>query len=88
MKAIVDLSPAAPCPAEFNLAAYVLAAGRATPDKMALNVYESGQPRRYSYAELTKAVLGTATGLKAAGVRAGDRVMIRIGSTANFQFVF
>jgi acyl-coenzyme A synthetase/AMP-(fatty) acid ligase len=88
MKAIVDLSPAAPCPAEFNLAAYVLAAGRATPDKMALNVYESGQPRRYSYAELTEAVLGTATGLKAAGVRAGDRVMIRIGSTANFPVCF
>ena len=88
MKAIVDLSPAAPCPAKFNLAAYVLAAGRATPDKMALNVYESGQPRRYSYAELTEAVLGTATGLKAAGVRAGDRVMIRIGSTADFPVCF
>ena len=88
MKAVLDLSPAAPCPAHFNLADYVLSAGRATPDKIALTVYENGHPQRYSYAALTQAVLGAATGLQAAGIGAGDRVMLRIGNTVDFPVCF
>ena len=88
MKAVLDLSPAPHCPAQFNLADYVLSAGHATPDKIALTVYEDGHPQRYTYAALAQAVLGAATGLKAAGVGAGDRVMLRIGNTVNFPVCF
>ena len=88
MKAVLDLSPAPHCPAQFNLADYVLSAGHATPDKIALIVYEDGHPQRYTYAALAQAVLGAATGLKAAGVGAGDRVMLRIGNTVDFPVCF
>ena len=88
MTAIVDFPPAPPCPEQFNLANYILEAGQITPDKIALRVYEAGMPRRYSYAELTKAVLGAATGFHDAGIRGGDRVMMRIGSTVDFPVTF
>ena len=38
MHALIDTGPFQPCPAPFNLAAYVLAAGQATPDKIALQI--------------------------------------------------
>lgn len=88
MKAVLDLSPAPQCPTQFNLSEYVLDAGRATPKKIALTVYENGLPNHYTYAALTQAVLGTATGLSAAGVEAGDRVMLRIGNTIDFPVCF
>ena len=88
MTAIVDFSPAPPCPEQFNLANYIFKAGQTTPDKIALRVYESGMPRSYSYAELTQAVLGAATGFHDAGIRGGDRVMMRIGSTVDFPVTF
>ena len=88
MTAIVDFSPAPPCPEQFNLANYILAAGQTTPNKIALRVYESGMPRLYSYAKLTQAVLGAATGFHDAGIRGGDRVMMRIGSTVDFPVTF
>ena len=47
MTAIVDFSPAPPCPEQFNLANYILEAGQTTPAKIALKVYESGMPRSY-----------------------------------------
>ena len=88
MKAVLDLSPAPQCPTQFNLTEYVLAAGRATPEKIALTVYENGLANHYTYAALTQAVLGTATGLSAAGVEAGDRVMLRMGNTIDFPVCF
>ena len=88
MDALIDLSPAAPCPQKFNLAAYVLSAARKTPHKIALTVYEAGIARRYSYAKMAQAVFGAATGLRQAGIRAGDRVMLRIGNTVDFPVCF
>ena len=88
MDALIDLSPAAPCPQKFNLAAYVLSAASKTPHKIALTVYEAGIARRYSYAQMAQAVFGAATGLRQAGIRAGDRVMLRIGNTVDFPVCF
>jgi acyl-CoA synthetase (AMP-forming)/AMP-acid ligase II len=88
MDALIDLSPAAPCPQNFNLAAYVLSAATQTPQKTALTVYEEGIPRRYSYAHMVRAVFGAATGLRQAGIAAGDRVLLRIGNTVDFPVCF
>ena len=88
MDALIDLSPAPPCPQNFNLAAYVLAAANNTPGKVALTVYEAGVARKYSYAQLARAVFGVATGLRQAGIAAGDRVLLRIGNTVDFPVCF
>jgi acyl-CoA synthetase (AMP-forming)/AMP-acid ligase II len=70
------------------LAAYVLSAASKTPHKIALTVYEAGIVRRYSYAQLAQAVFGAATGLRQAGIRADDRVMLRIGNSVDFPVCF
>jgi acyl-CoA synthetase (AMP-forming)/AMP-acid ligase II len=70
------------------LAAYVLSAARKTPHKIALTVYEAGIARRYSYAQMVQAVFGAATGLRQSGIRAGDRVILRIGNTVDFPVCF
>ena len=77
-----------PCPAPFNLADYVLRAGRATPDKIALAVLGLARAERWSFARLEQATLGMAGGLLAAGLSPGDRVMLRLGNTAQFPVAF
>ena len=76
-----------PCPAPFNLAAYVLAAGAKTPDHPALEVLGIA-PQIWSYARLIAAVRGTSAGLQAAGLRAGDTVLLRLGNTADFPIAY
>ena len=76
----------APCPAPFNLAAHVLAAGAATPDKTALQIL--GTQTALTYAQLTAAVQGTATGLLSHGFAPGDRILLRLGNTADFPIAF
>ncbi|HRO14236.1 MAG TPA: glycine cleavage T C-terminal barrel domain-containing protein [Paracoccus sp. (in: a-proteobacteria)] len=68
----------------FNLAEHVLAAGAATPDKLALAVVGPSRAERWSYARLIAAVRGTATGLLHRGLRPGDRVLLRIGNEPAF----
>ena len=76
-----------PCPDPFNLAAYVLEAGRHTPEKSALEVLgKAGQ--LWSYAQLISAVRGAAHGLLQAGLGAGDIVMLRLGNTADFPIAY
>jgi len=77
-----------PCPSPFNLARHVLQAGLAAPDKIALA--EPGPPRetRWRYARLTRAVRGMAGGFRAAGLRPGDRLLLRLGNTADFPIAF
>jgi len=77
-----------PCPSPFNLARHVLQAGLAAPDKTALA--EPGPPRetRWRYARLTRAVRGMAGGFRAAGLRPGDRLLLRLGNTADFPIAF
>lgn len=78
----------APCPAPFNLAAYVLAAGEKTPDKVALSLLGTDHTKDWTYATLTSAVLGTASGLLAQGLTPGDRVLMRLGNTVDFPVAY
>lgn len=88
--ALFDEGPPPPCPADFNLARYVLAAGRSTPEKSALECLGADGDiiECLTYAELERAVLGTATGLAARGVAAGDKVVLRLGNSSDFPIVF
>ncbi|WP_025062070.1 class I adenylate-forming enzyme family protein [Sulfitobacter guttiformis] len=73
------------CPSPFNMASYVLACGDSTPDKIALSVLGSED---WTFASLKSAVLGTATGLLAAGAVPGDRVLMRLGNTVDFPLAY
>ena len=72
----------------FNLAEHVLRAGRATPDKLAMAILSPTGAERWSYARLTSAVRGAATGLLAHGLRPGDRVLLRIGNQPAFPVAY
>ncbi len=88
--ALHDAGPFAPCPAPFNLAAYVLGAAERTPSKVALEVLSApgAVAERWRYSDLHEAVTRTAGGLAALGIGRGDRVLIRIGNSSRFPIVF
>ncbi|MFN4098503.1 MAG: class I adenylate-forming enzyme family protein [Pararhodobacter sp.] len=88
MHALIDSGPFAPCPAPFNLAAYVLTAGRAVPDRLALQIVGPEGSEDWTYAALTDAVRGIGTGLLASGLAPGDRVLLRLGNTVDFPLAF
>ena len=88
MLSVIDTGAPAPCPAPFNLAAYVLAAGGATPERIALQILRPGGAERWSYGRLTEAVLGVAGGLLERGLRPGDRLMLRLGNGVSFPLAF
>lgn len=77
-----------PCPSPYNLAQDVLAAGRATPDKIALAVLGPARADRWSFARLETAVLGLAGALLAQGLAPGDRILLRLGNTPEFPVAF
>lgn len=77
-----------PCPTPFNLADYALTAGRAQPDKIALAVLGSARAERWSFARLEEAIRAMAGGLLALGLVPGDRVLLRLGNTAEFPVAF
>lgn len=81
-------SPWPPCPAPFNLAAHVLAAGAATPDRLALAVVRPTGAERWSYARLIAAVRGCGTGLLASGLQPGDRILLRLANTPRFPVAY
>lgn len=72
----------------FNLAAYVLAAGAALPNKVALSLLSGEAREDWTYAQLIAAVRGTATGLLDAGLTAGDIVLMRLGNTPDFPIAY
>lgn len=88
MLSITDPQPVAPCPAPFNLAAYVLAEGARAPDRIALQVLGLTGAERWSYATLIRAVRGIGTGFVQAGFQPGARVLMRLGNTVDFPLVF
>ncbi|MCC5955419.1 MAG: acyl--CoA ligase [Natronohydrobacter sp.] len=77
-----------PCPTPFNMARYVLAAGSATPDKIALQIVRASGAERWSYARLIAAVRGTGTGLLDAGLKPGARVLLRLGNSVDFPIAY
>ncbi|GGL74160.1 class I adenylate-forming enzyme family protein [Wenxinia marina] len=72
----------------FNLAAHVLSRGAETPDKAALEVLGPDGSEAWSYARLIAAVRGTATGLRDMGLAPGDRVVLRLGNSADFPIAY
>lgn len=72
----------------MNLAEHVLRAGLALPDKVALSVIGPDHADHWSHGRLRRAVLGTATGLLRAGVRPGDRLLLRLGNRPGFPVAY
>src|SRR5690606_25385912 len=54
----------------------------------ALSVIGPSRAERWSYARLTAAIRGTATGLIRAGLQPGDRLLMRLGNTAAFPVAY
>lgn len=87
-------TPAAiPPDAVFNMARYCLAApAQQFGDKPALivvtDVAQSRPAEVWSFAELETAVLRVAGEITAAGLRSGDRVMIRLDNTSAYAILF
>ncbi|WP_089991106.1 class I adenylate-forming enzyme family protein [Cognatiyoonia koreensis] len=71
----------------FNMADYVLRAGRATPDKLALEVV-GVEPNSLTFAELERSIRGVATGLLDQGIVPGDRVLLRLSNTPLFPICY
>ena len=88
MDSLADAGPPPPCPARFNLARHVLAPARETPDAPALAIVSTGGGERWTFAALEGAVLGTAAGLLGAGLRPGDRLLLRLGHSADVPIAF
>ncbi|KUF11629.1 class I adenylate-forming enzyme family protein [Pseudoponticoccus marisrubri] len=88
MLSVHDDGAFAPCPAPFNLAAHVLAAGAQMPDKIALAVLRPTGAQRWSYGRLIAAVRGTATGLLQAGLGPGDILLMRLGNSVDFPIAY
>jgi acyl-coenzyme A synthetase/AMP-(fatty) acid ligase len=88
MLSVSDGGAFAPCPAPFNLADYVLSRATERADRIALAVVGLSGAERWSYARLRAAVLGTAAGLRAAGIGEGERVILRLGNTVEFPIAF
>ncbi|MEM1074886.1 MAG: class I adenylate-forming enzyme family protein [Pseudomonadota bacterium] len=88
MVSLFDEGPFAPCPAPFNLAAHVLAAGQKTLEKDALVLLSRNGSKSWSFAELTHAVLNAAQGLLDVGLRPDDILVMRLGNTVEFPIVF
>lgn len=88
MQAIFDQGAPPPCPAPFNLAAYVLGRARELGNKTALTIVTPDGTEHWSYARLEAAVLGTASGFLAAGLVPGDRLLMRLGNTIEFPICY
>jgi acyl-coenzyme A synthetase/AMP-(fatty) acid ligase len=80
--------------AQFNMARYCLyEAARAAPDKLALIVVSDvnasdAATERWTYAEIDAIVRRIATGLQRLRLEPGARIMIRMGNTSDYAFMF
>ena len=83
-------SPLRPPPERFNIARYCLADQAATwPDKTALIIAGGiDRQRQWSYRELDLMVRRLAGGLRALGLHAGERLMIRMDNDLEYILTF
>jgi acetyl-CoA synthetase len=87
-------SPHADVPEPFNLTAYCLApAPQRPPDRVGLIVIHDAdaplaQAEQWTFGRLDVAVRQVAAGLLAAGVRPGERVLLRLGNTSDAALLF
>ncbi|MDQ2065426.1 class I adenylate-forming enzyme family protein [Xinfangfangia sp. CPCC 101601] len=72
---------------EFNLAAYVLNAGEAVPEKIALAILGLTGAERWSYGRLIGAVRGCGTWLSQRAAP-GDRILIRMANTPAYPVLY
>jgi len=86
MQAIFDQGSPPPCPAPFNLAAYVLHRAQQLANKTALAVIRGAEC--WSYAALEAAVLGAASGFLSQGLKSGDRLLMRLGNSVEFPIAY
>ncbi len=77
-----------PCPAPFNLAAYVLARGADLPDKTALQIVRPDGADCWTYGQLLRAVRGVAHGMARIGLAKGELVLLRLGNGVEFPLAF
>ena len=88
MASVFTSSPLPPCPAPFNLAAYVLGCADAQSDKVAIAVLSGDTKTSLTYGALKRAVLGTGASFLAAGCVPGDMVLMRLGNTVDFPIAY
>ena len=88
MQAIFDQGPPPPCPAPFNLAAYVLGRAGTLADKTALVVVTPNGAEHWTFGRLEAAVLGTAHGFLREGFQPGDRLLMRLGNSVEFPICY
>ncbi|WP_204377047.1 AMP-binding protein [Methyloceanibacter methanicus] len=88
MTALFDQGAPPPCPAPFNLTAYVLAHAGRLAHKTALSVVAPDGVEAWSYGALEAAVRGAATGLKQQGLGPGDRLLMRLGNSVEFPICY
>ena len=84
----VDTTAGPPCPAPFNLAAYVLTRATDLPDKTALQILHQDGAEDWTYGQLLRAVQGVAHGLARIGLAEGDLVLLRLGNGVAFPLAF
>jgi acyl-CoA synthetase (AMP-forming)/AMP-acid ligase II len=87
---LFDIGPPPPCPARFNTARWVLRHAADRAGETALRVLDAeGAPREtWTFADLDRAIRATAAGLRAAGLRPGERVALRLGNVSDFPILF
>ena len=88
MLSLFDQGAFAPCPAPFNLAAFVLRHASALADKPALEVVGATGSQIWSYSQLEAAVRGTGGGLLQAGFEPGQILLMRLGNTVDFPIAY
>ncbi len=88
MLSVFDQGPPPPCPVPFNLAAHVLERAPGLGEKVALSVLGPVHAQDWTYGDLERAVRGTGAGLLAAGLIAGDIVLMRLGNTVDFPIAY
>ena len=88
MDSLIDNGPPPACPANFNLAAYVLGKASKDPDAAALELLAEHGVTRYSHAQIAAMVRGCGTGLLALGLAPGARILMRLGNSVDFPVLF
>ncbi len=88
MLSVFDQGAHPPCPAPFNLAAFVLARAASRAEQTALAVISPDGAERWSYGALESAVRGTATALLRSGLAPGDILLMRLGNTVDFPIAY
>ena len=88
MLSIDDRRGTGTCPTPFNLASYVLENADAPDDKVALAVLSVSGAERWSYGRLRSEVQRLAGQLRAAGLKPGDRLLLRLSHSPTFPIAF